>query len=141
MPFRTIQLVADRFRMLQAATAVPHFLASYNFPFDILTVPMTVGLKSFHCGLPFKGNGIHPFGSGLSVGSNSITIYDRCAQVERKFLSRLDKRLNNVRQKWGVTKLFDCKITGHSRQTIRAARLIRTAFHTYNVEKKTYIAL
>lgn len=168
LPFRMIQLVADRFRMLQAATAVPHFLASYNLPFDIMTVPMTVGLKSillpyatgyretryafdlmskgtgyytrqilnyldqnefdvlvsdfalpashiaaeitgipcavvFHCGLPFKGNGVPPFGSGLPIGSNSTAIYDRCAQVEKKFLSRLDNRLNNVRRKWGLS--------------------------------------
>ena len=57
LPFRMIQLVADRFRMLQAATVVPHFLASYNLPFDIVTVPMTVGLKSIllSCATGYRG--------------------------------------------------------------------------------------
>ena len=44
----------------------------------------------FHCGLPFKGDGIPPFESGLSIGDPSSTLYEECFRVEKRF-GRLDK--------------------------------------------------
>ena len=38
--------MVDSVRMFQAATAVPCSLASYDLPYDIITVPVTVGLQS-----------------------------------------------------------------------------------------------
>lgn len=167
LPLKRIQGLVDSVRMFQAATAVPRSLDSYDLPYDIITVPVTVGLQSimlpyatgygetryafdlmsrgmghytrhivnyleqddfdvlvsdfafpashiaaeitgvpcavvFHSGLPFKGDGVPPFGSGLSIGGPSSPLYEECLRVEKQFLGRLDKRLNNVRRKWGL---------------------------------------
>ena len=168
LPFKLIKVVADRVRMLQAATAVPRSLRKYNLFYDIVNVPVTVGLQSillpyatgyretryafdlmsrgtgyytrhilryleqnefdvlvsdfalpashiaaeitgtpcavvFHSGLPFKGDGVPPFGSGLPIGDSFSEAYDRCVRVEKKYLTRLDKRLDTVREKWGLS--------------------------------------
>jgi MGT family glycosyltransferase len=167
LPLKLIKPVTDNIRMFQAATAVPQFLEGYGLSFDIINVPVIVGLRGimlpyatgyretryafdlmsrgtgyytrkildyikdkdfdvlvsdfalpashlaaeitgipcavvFHCGLPFKGKSVPPFGSGLPFDFHASPLYDKCVQVEKKYLARLDKRINKFRQKLGL---------------------------------------
>ena len=56
----------------------------------------------FQAGLPFRGKGIPPFASGLPIGETASKEYERCVNIEKRFLSRLDRRLAPVRQQWGL---------------------------------------
>lgn len=56
----------------------------------------------YHSGLPFKGSLIPPFGSGLPIGDYRSKLRNRREKQEKRFLRRLDKRMNRARAALGL---------------------------------------
>lgn len=62
---------------------------------DIAKVPYVV---IYHSGLPFRGKGIPPFGSGLPIGSDDESFAKNYIEQENRALNNLDRRINRARQ-------------------------------------------
>ena len=54
----------------------------------------------YYSGLPFKGDVVPPFGSGLPIGDQNGKKNRRISRREKRFLRHLDGRCNKVRAKW-----------------------------------------
>lgn len=65
---------------------------------EIANIPYAV---IYHSGLPFRGEGIPPFGSGLPVGSDP-SMTRAYARKEDHLLAVLTRRVNAARQQWGL---------------------------------------
>ncbi len=59
----------------------------------------------YHSGLPFRGDTVPPFGSGLPIGENSVHAGEEYIQKEKELLQRLDDRLNAARRKFNFPAL------------------------------------
>lgn len=59
----------------------------------------------YHSGLPFKGPLIPPFASGLPIGEGASMLGHEILPYERFIISRLDRRINRVRQKFGLANV------------------------------------
>ncbi len=72
-----------------------------SFAADITGTPYVV---IYHSGLPFRGDGIPPFGSGLPIGAGGqeTLLY---AREEDRVLQGLDQRLNQARSKFGLAPI------------------------------------
>lgn len=66
---------------------------------EVTKIPYVV---IYHSGLPFRGEGIPPFGSGLPIGNADNPNLNAIEQKERRLLHTVDSRLNLVRQKYGL---------------------------------------
>jgi MGT family glycosyltransferase len=66
---------------------------------DIAKVPYVV---IYHSGLPFRGKGLPPFGSGLPIGSGE-SVAKEYVEKENRALNILDKRINRARQALGLS--------------------------------------
>ena len=66
---------------------------------EVANIPCVV---VYHSGLPFRGRGIPPFASGLSISGNHIEIGRHYEKMENAILTRMDKRLNVIRRKFGL---------------------------------------
>jgi MGT family glycosyltransferase len=66
---------------------------------EIAKIPYVV---IYHSGLPFRGDGIPPFGSGLPIGVNYSNPTNEYVGQENLFIKRLDMRVNNARQVFGL---------------------------------------
>ncbi len=89
------------------------YLSSHDFDVIVSDFTLTAGHVAaekkgipcavvFQAGLAFRGKGIPPFASGLPIGDESSKEYERCVDIERIFLNRLDRRLARVRRQWGL---------------------------------------
>lgn len=58
----------------------------------------------FHSGLPFRGGGVPPFGSGLPIGPRSAA-WDAYEQKEGALLEKMDGRVNAVRRRLGLPEM------------------------------------
>ncbi|MBK7050651.1 MAG: hypothetical protein IPH54_07575 [Rhodoferax sp.] len=67
---------------------------------EIAGIPYAV---IYHSGLPFRGDGIPPFGSGLPIGDNYANSDDGYVRRENQLLNRIDKRMNAARRALGLT--------------------------------------
>lgn len=56
----------------------------------------------YHSGLPFRGEGIPPFGSGLPIGTDDEEALQSYARKEDQVLRALDRRINRARSKYGL---------------------------------------
>jgi MGT family glycosyltransferase len=65
---------------------------------DIAKIPYVV---IYHSGLPFRGKGIPPFGSGLPIGSDESAAKEYLKK-ENRTLNIIDKRINRARQALGL---------------------------------------
>ncbi len=74
------------------------FFAGY-LASEVMNIPCAI---IYHSGLPFKGELIPPFGSGLPIGKNAQTLRNTFFRREQFMLSRLDKRIAKVRSKFGL---------------------------------------
>lgn len=77
------------------------FIAGYCIS-EILEVPCAV---IYHSGLPFKGDNVPPFGSGLPISENysQTKLGKQLILMEEKTLQKLDKNLNSVRKKFNLS--------------------------------------
>ncbi|NUM48534.1 MAG: hypothetical protein HUU38_27830 [Anaerolineales bacterium] len=66
---------------------------------EIANIPYVV---IYHSGLPFRGEGVPPFGSGLPIGTQNHLLVEEYEQKEKRILQTLDARLNLVLQKYGL---------------------------------------
>lgn len=69
---------------------------------DILNIPY---VTIYHSGLPFCGTHVPPFGSGLPVGEVTSDLFKEYSRRENEFVTRLDKRYNLARKKFGLQLL------------------------------------
>lgn len=67
---------------------------------DIAKIPYVV---IYHSGLPFRGKGIPPFGSGLPIGSDDEAFAKNYIEQENRALKNLDRRINKARQTFGLS--------------------------------------
>lgn len=56
----------------------------------------------YHSGLPFLGEGIPPFGSGLPIGGDYSDSANAFVRREHQILGRLDMRINKARRAFGL---------------------------------------
>jgi MGT family glycosyltransferase len=56
----------------------------------------------YHSGLPFRGPGVPPFGSGLPIGTPEGPELQRAEQSERELLGRIHQKLERVRRAVGL---------------------------------------
>jgi MGT family glycosyltransferase len=66
---------------------------------DITKIPYVV---IYHSGLPFRGKGIPPFGSGLPIGSDHKSFANKYIEKENQLLNNFDRRVNKARQAFGL---------------------------------------
>jgi MGT family glycosyltransferase len=66
---------------------------------EIAKIPYVV---IYHSGLPFRGDGIPPFGSGLPIGSDYSNSANKYVRRENQFIERLDRLVNNARLAFGL---------------------------------------
>jgi MGT family glycosyltransferase len=66
---------------------------------DIAKIPYVV---IYHSGLPFRGDGIPPFGSGLPIGGDYTNPANEYVGQEIQFIECLDRRVNNARRAFGL---------------------------------------
>lgn len=66
---------------------------------DIANIPYAV---IYHSGLPFRGKGIPPFGSGLPIGSD-VSFAKNQVEKETRALTTLDRRINKARSALGLS--------------------------------------
>ncbi|MBI5354542.1 MAG: hypothetical protein HZB50_18025 [Chloroflexi bacterium] len=66
---------------------------------DITKIPYVV---IYHSGLPFRGKGIPPFGSGLPIGSDPKSFANNYIEKENQMLNNFDRRVNKARQAFGL---------------------------------------
>lgn len=66
---------------------------------EIAKIPYVV---IYHSGLPFRGDGIPPFGSGLPIGGDYTNPASEYVGQENQFIERLDRRVNNARRAFGL---------------------------------------
>jgi len=66
---------------------------------DITKMPYVV---IYHSGLPFRGKGIPPFGSGLPIGSDHKPFAKDYIEKENQLLNSFDRRINKARQTFGL---------------------------------------
>ncbi|MBN2007661.1 MAG: hypothetical protein JXA21_30230 [Anaerolineae bacterium] len=68
---------------------------------EIADIPYAV---VYHSGLPFRGEGIPPFGSGLPIGPAAAThpLAQEYARQESLVLDKLDRRVAQVRRKFNL---------------------------------------
>jgi len=66
---------------------------------EIAKIPYVV---IYHSGLPFRGNGIPPFGSGLPIGDDYTNSTNEYVGQENQFIECLDRRINNARRAFGL---------------------------------------
>lgn len=59
----------------------------------------------YHSGLPFRGDTVPPFGSGLPMGKNSAHAGEEYIRKEKELVQRLDDRLNAARRKFNLPTL------------------------------------
>lgn len=59
----------------------------------------------FHSGLPFKGEKIPPFGSGLAIGGSKNSEYKKYENMEAKLMNKVDKKINKVLLKYSQKPL------------------------------------
>lgn len=59
----------------------------------------------YHSGLPFRGDTVPPFGSGLPIGENSAHAGEEYIRKEKELVQRLDDRLNAARRKFNLPAL------------------------------------
>jgi len=74
------------------------FFASY-LAAEIAGIPCAT---IYNMGLPFRGKEIPPFGSGLPICADYATMGAEFVRKEKELLRRLDKRVNRVRQHFGL---------------------------------------
>jgi MGT family glycosyltransferase len=88
----------DRFRpdVLVADFAFP----AASIAADFAKIPYAL---LYHSGLPFRGDGIPPFGSGLPIGYGKTTgPMTKYLRRENRLLPRLDRRVNTARRAFGL---------------------------------------
>jgi MGT family glycosyltransferase len=73
------------------------FLAA-SLAAEVARIPFAV---IYHSGLPFRGELIPPFGSGLPIGADAVTVAPYLRQ-EKRVLQLLDDRINLVRRRLGL---------------------------------------
>lgn len=56
----------------------------------------------YHSGLPFRGKGIPPVGSGLPIGSDDEAFTKSYLEKENQFIKRMDERINRARKAVGL---------------------------------------
>lgn len=66
---------------------------------DIAKIPYVV---IYHSGLPFRGNGIPPFGSGLPIGNEYNNENNTFILQENQLIDSVDKRINKARKTFGL---------------------------------------
>ncbi len=66
---------------------------------DIAKIPY---VTIYHSGLPFRGKGIPPFGSGLPIGSDDRAFASNYIEQENRTLNNFDRRINRARQTLGL---------------------------------------
>jgi len=66
---------------------------------EIAKIPYVV---IYHSGLPFRGDGIPPFGSGLPIGGDYTNPANEYVGQESQFIECLDRRVNNARRAFGL---------------------------------------
>ena len=66
---------------------------------EIAKIPYVV---IYHSGLPFRGDGIPPFASGLPIGSDYSNPANEYVARENQFIERLDRLVNNARRAFGL---------------------------------------
>ena len=71
-------------------------------------------VQVYHSGLPFRGEGIPPFGRGLPIGQRS-PMDAQHALEEDQLLSRIDERINTARRKIGLPAQHDVLRTPSSK--------------------------
>ena len=80
------------------ALVVDFSLLGAGLAAEIANIPYAV---IYHSGLPFRGKGIPPFGSGLPIGSDSSATKE-FEQREERLLATLTGRVNASRRRWGL---------------------------------------
>jgi len=73
-----------------------------SFAADITGTPY---VTVYHSGLPFHGDDIPPFGSGLPIGTDDQETLRLYARAEERTLQGLDHHLNQAREKFGLTPM------------------------------------
>ncbi len=58
----------------------------------------------FHSGLPFRGEGIPPFGSGLPIGLRT-PLWEKYEVLEKQMLEKMDGRVNAARRRFGLSDM------------------------------------
>lgn len=66
---------------------------------EIANIPYAV---IYHSGLPFRGHGIPPFGSGLPIGDDYTETTNAYSHHENQLLKSIDKRINKARRAFGL---------------------------------------
>lgn len=66
---------------------------------DIAKLPY---VTIYHSGLPFRGKGIPPFGSGLPIDSDNEALASNYIEQENRTLNNFDRCINRARQKFGL---------------------------------------
>ncbi len=68
---------------------------------EVMNIPYVV---IYHSGLPFRGEGVPPFGSGLPIGAAAAThgMAQEYARQESRVLDELDQRVGQVRRKFNL---------------------------------------
>ncbi len=75
--------------------------AAASLAAEIVDIPYAV---IYHSGLPFRGAGIPPFGSGLPIGAAASThpMAREYARQESRVLGELDRRIGQVRRQFNL---------------------------------------
>lgn len=66
---------------------------------EIANIPYAV---IYHSGIPFRGKGIPPFGSGLPIGDDDSEAANAYSLRENQLLQRIDRRINTARRAFGL---------------------------------------
>lgn len=62
-------------------------------------------VEVYHSGLPFRGDAVPPFGSGLPINDNSAYAEGEYVRREKKLIQRLDDRINAARRAFNLPAL------------------------------------
>lgn len=62
-------------------------------------------VEVYHSGLPFRGDAVPPFGSGLPINDNSAYAEGEYVRREKKLIQRLDGRINAARREFNLPAL------------------------------------
>jgi MGT family glycosyltransferase len=95
--------------ILQHARRLPPDVLVSDFAFagasiaaDVLRIPYAM---VYHSGLPFRGEGIPPMGSGLPIGPNAgvdPAVYEAIARKEARLIQHTDQRVMAARRSFGL---------------------------------------
>jgi MGT family glycosyltransferase len=69
---------------------------------ELLNIPY---INVYHSGLPFRGKGVPPFGSGLAINTQDTIELQKYQKLENKMYKKLDETINKAREKFGLQAL------------------------------------